>query len=241
MNAGNRTRLDRDASAASNRVTVTMDRLARLVFTHYLFLSFVSFVFLCLIKRYAGQKPELIEISFYPLFLVVGLLIRRFLSEIPETFLSLQANGALAEESAKVFIQPFEKRLNSWAADTSGIVLGLACVWFYQRQLLDAATVAFSRDPLWIKLGYVLSSLAVCAIDVLLAYAGRRSYLEGRHHRLASSANRAQRWPADKPISSRPIWRFGRYRRIALVAFAYSHCSRFLLKRLDSVRPFYCL
>lgn len=145
--------------ATSTGIEVQKQLAARLIINYYWVLVLVSLI-LFLYK--ARGKPELIELSFYPLYFLVGGLVKSFLQKrIASVFRELQQTGALPTQGLQSMVEDFQMRLNSRLGDILGIVGGLAIVWFYRNTLKRIV------NP---PLDY-LSSLLVVAIDVLLAYA----------------------------------------------------------------------
>ncbi len=159
-------------AATIGRIHVVKQPLARLLIVYYwLPIALSFFLFLSQALLYERRKPELIELSFYPLYLVVGGLMKSFVKKISETFVSLQANGSLGEKGAQTLVGRFETRLNSWWGNVVGTALGFFILSFYYFQLLELPKILASPESLTTKLGHLFSSVAVISIDVLLAYA----------------------------------------------------------------------
>ena len=107
------------------------------------------------------REPNWIELSFYPLYFLVGMQVRYFLKErVPYLFNDLRQTGSLPDEVAQSAAADLRLRLNSGWGDILGIAAGSAIIWFYRYTLITP-----SRSLLW------LASILVAIIDVFLAYA----------------------------------------------------------------------
>jgi hypothetical protein len=139
-------------------VKVHKHLVARILTNYYWLLVPVS---LLLFLYSAPRTPLFIELSFYPLYFLVGHLVKHFLqTRIPSLFSELHQTGALREEALPRLVEDLQRRLNSRLGDILGMVGGLSIVGFY-FSLMSRPTG---------HVGY-LASILVAVIDVLLAYA----------------------------------------------------------------------
>jgi hypothetical protein len=133
---------------------VVKQTVARLLINYYwagVALSFWLFL-------QTSGKSELILLSFYPLFLAVGSLIRFFVQRgIVRAFHELNQTGCLSKQALQTLWCRFEGRLNSKWANTFGIVGGLCIIWFCRHSLTSS--------------GLSFIEFTIISIDVLLAYA----------------------------------------------------------------------
>jgi hypothetical protein len=138
--------------------------LARLAIRYYWLFTSLSLFLLIYHTRYSqGRWPALIEISFYPMFIVVGGLIKFFLlKKIPGVFSHLRETGALDERAAQQLAEDFTRRLNHPVGIIIGVAGGLSILWYYRFGWSDLVST---------RLDLALALTAVMAIDVLLAYA----------------------------------------------------------------------
>ena len=143
---------------------VLRETLARLVINYYWLFTCLSLFLLVYYTRHSqGGWPAPIEISFYPMFIVVGSLTKFFLlKRIPGVFSRLRQTGALDDREAQQVTEDFASRLNHPIGIIVGVGCGLGVLWYYRLGWSDLARMRL--DP-------ALAWTAVVAIDVLLAYA----------------------------------------------------------------------
>jgi hypothetical protein len=127
---------------------------------HYYWLLILGSLILFLYET--RGKPAFIELSFYPLYFLVGGLVKSFLEKrIASAFGELRQTGALQELASPSVAEDFQRRLNSRFGEIVGMLGGVAILWFYRNLLtiIDGRSLDF------------LLSIFVAVIDVLLAYA----------------------------------------------------------------------
>jgi hypothetical protein len=105
---------------------------------------------------------EFIKLSFYPLYFLVGALVKSFVEKrIAFALGDLRQTGALQEQAFHRVAEDFQRRLNSPLGEIVGVIGGLPVLWFYRILLLTVE----SRLLDYLLLGFI------AVIDVLLAYA----------------------------------------------------------------------
>ncbi|MEO6741953.1 MAG: hypothetical protein ABIP20_17045 [Chthoniobacteraceae bacterium] len=164
---------DDDAKAKNDSVAlaVTIDPLvqnpARWVIQFYWVLPSASLaLYLLPYSRYSyGGKPPGIELGFYPVFFITGLLLKSLLwRKLPEMFRRLVQLGTLRADSLTGILGRFQRRLDHPLGNSVGIVFGLAIVVFYFKAL-----PAWASLRLW-PIGFCLIHLSIVSIDVLISY-----------------------------------------------------------------------
>jgi hypothetical protein len=107
----------------AQRVKVHKHLVAKILTNYYWLLVSVS---LLLFLYSAPRMPPFIKLSFYPLYFLVGYLVKYFLqTRIPSIFSELHQTGALREEALPSLVEDLQRRLNSRLGDLLGIVGGL--------------------------------------------------------------------------------------------------------------------
>src|SRR5262249_34688660 len=101
-----------------------------------------------------------IELSYYPLYLVLGALVPDFLHRrVPAMLVDLQQSGALPSDAFPRVVNEFDSRLNHpLAVRLCGALGGLAIAVFYVGVLKPPLQISWWGVP-------------ITAIDVLLGYA----------------------------------------------------------------------
>lgn len=147
-----------DSPSIAQCIEVNKQSVARLLINYYWLLVVVSLILFLYQRR---GNPDLIELSFYPLYFLVGSQVKYFLQKrVVYVFNELRQTGALREQALQSSVEELQIRLNSRLGDILGIVGGLSIVWFYR------STLIIMSSPLdW------LASIMVAIIDMLLAYA----------------------------------------------------------------------
>jgi hypothetical protein len=110
-----------------------------------------------------ATHPTLLELSYYPVLLAVGLQIKTFLNDrAPRTFRELRDSQALSEAEWSASAERLSRRLNHPLSVAVAGAVGLSIVAFYfpaVRQIHGA------------RFDLALAFVGIAAIDVLLAYA----------------------------------------------------------------------
>jgi hypothetical protein len=153
------------ANQKARRAGVHKRSLANFIVNYYWLFMLVSIVLFFYVER---GKPGPIELSFYPMYFLVGAQVKHFLQEtVPSFFGELRQTGALPQQALPSSAEKFQGRLQSRLGDILGIVGGLSIVWFHWAEwgALFHSAVLVSSGPL-----PRTALLIVNVIDVLLAY-----------------------------------------------------------------------
>jgi hypothetical protein len=154
----------KNAASRLTGIVVVRQTVARFLIDYYWLFVFLSFfLFLYQAFYYEKRMPGPVELSFYPLYFLIGGLTKYLLQKkIPGTFARLRDTGSLEEKTMQGLTKGFVRQLNHPLGDAFGIVFGLLILWFYEFGWPALVSM---------NLGYTLSSVAIITIDVLLAYA----------------------------------------------------------------------
>lgn len=134
-------------------IEVIRQPIARLLINYYWTLVVLSLV---LFLYHARLNPDLLTLSYYPLYLAVGSQTKSFIQRrIVRTFNELHQTGCLTEQVLQKLVNGFEARLNAQKANLFGIASGLWVLWFYRP--------SFNGSLSFIE-------ITIIAIDVLLGY-----------------------------------------------------------------------
>jgi hypothetical protein len=138
--------------------------LAKFLITYYWVIIFISLALYLYPAIRDKVRPDVIELSFYPLFFLVGGLTKFFLMEkVPGTFARLRASGSLEANAVQEATTRFANRMNHLIGDALGIVFAVAVLGFYYSIWPSSGNISIG-DAL------VLGGVAI--IDISLAYAG---------------------------------------------------------------------
>jgi hypothetical protein len=126
-------------------------------------LSMLLYIYLYIFHR--EEQQNLIEISFYPMYILAGGGIKFFLQKrVPATFSRLRETGALGEGAAQQLTKDFASRLDHPLGTILGVGCGLSILLWYSQQSGWSNLVRMNLD-------FTIAWIAIVAIDVLLAYA----------------------------------------------------------------------
>ncbi|QRM33725.1 hypothetical protein [Microvirga sp. VF16] len=152
--------------------TVVKETLARIAIDYYWLFTGISLSLIVYYTHYCHMNypltcetkwPAPIEISFYPMFIIVGGLTKSFLfKRVPGVFSRLRETGALDERAAQQLAEDFTRRLNHPVGTIMGIACGLGVYWFYWLRWPDLGNM---------RLDLALAWTTLVAIDILLGYA----------------------------------------------------------------------
>jgi hypothetical protein len=158
-------RIPKNAASCLTEIVVVRQPVAGFLIDYYWLLVFLSLL-LFLYQTFCFEKrtPGYIELSFYPLYFVVGGLTKSLLQKkIPRAFARLRDTGSLEEKAVLGLTKDFVRQLNHPLGDVFGVVCGLLILSFYLYGFDWSAVASMKLDCAF--------SVAVMSIDVLLAYA----------------------------------------------------------------------
>jgi len=155
-------------------VDVLKQPLARIIVNHfwvapllsglaYLYAYYYLYYYLNL---YPTARPlSWIDLSFYPLFMLMGGLLKSFFNkQIRSTFLDLQQNGSMSREAFVALQKDLQGRLNSYFGDVLGVAGAFAIISFY-------AGAWNNLRQIWPTNPFVCVVVAIgVLIDVVLGY-----------------------------------------------------------------------
>jgi hypothetical protein len=145
--------------------------LAKFVINYYWVIIFISLALYLYPAVRDKERPDVIELSFYPLFFLVGGLTKLFLMEkVPGTFARLRASGSLDANAGQEATTRFVNRMNHLIGDSLGIVFAVAVLRFYYSNWPSSGNISIA-DAL------LLGGVAI--IDISLAYAGGVARIAG--------------------------------------------------------------
>ena len=92
-----------------------------------------AFVSMSVYFYFSKVEPQPIDVSFFPLILTTGFLVKSFLwTEIPSAFRRLVQLGSLNEDRLPQILAKFQHSLDNWKGTTGfGILGAFPVVWFY--------------------------------------------------------------------------------------------------------------
>lgn len=141
-------------------IEVIRPRLPRLLIDYYWVPVVVSLILFYYSKE---GKPSWIELSFYPLYFLLGHLIKSLVQkQIVSAFVQLRQTGTLHKQVFQAWARGFQGRLNNHAGEFVFIAPASLIVLYHYKWL--------PGNLMSLRLDYLLSVVVVAVIDLLCAY-----------------------------------------------------------------------
>ena len=121
---------------------------------------FILLSFFAFLNWEAGSKAWVL-VSFYPLFFIIGKLLKSFLTvKIVQTFRQLAQIGSFHEKDLHKFKESFQERLSGRIGIILGFIMGLWVIYFYLPELS-------SLSGIWLQNLFFITTMCV---DVMVGY-----------------------------------------------------------------------